>query len=112
MSIAYHSYNPNQSVTIKTPNLLHRHTDVVKRFRQLESSSFCEKYNNYDHSSILSSLQFFGYVEEAEWAIETMKESNKPVACTMRIGPMGDYKGVSPQDCAVRMARAGNDPKL
>ena len=46
-------------------------------------------------------------MEEAEWSIEVMKELKVPIACTMRICPAGDHDGVSPQDCAVRMAKAG-----
>ena len=58
-------------------------------------------------NSPLLLLQFYAHVEEAEWAIETMKEFNKPVACTMRICTVGDMDGVSPGDCAVRMVKAG-----
>ena len=36
-------------------------------------------------------------MEEAEWAIEVMKELGVPVACTMRVGPTGDFDDVSPQ---------------
>ena len=54
------------------------------------------------------SPQFFGYVEEAEWVVEVMKSTGKPTAVTMCIGPLGDYANVSPGDCAVRLARAGN----
>ena len=46
-------------------------------------------------------------MEEAEWAIEVMKELGVPVACTMRVGPTGDFDDVSPGDCAVRMANTG-----
>jgi len=53
--------------------------------------------------------EFFGHVEEAEWAIETLKETGLPVACTMRMGPTGDIDDVAPGDCAVRMAKAGAD---
>ncbi|XP_066299970.1 betaine--homocysteine S-methyltransferase 1-like [Branchiostoma lanceolatum] len=53
--------------------------------------------------------EFFGYVEEAEWAIEVLKGKGKPVACTLRIGPTGDDSGVSPGECAVRMAKVGAD---
>jgi len=44
-----------------------------------------------------------------EWAIEVCKETDKPVAATMCIGPEGDLHGVSAAECAVRMARAGAD---
>ena len=46
-------------------------------------------------------------MEEAEWAVEVMKSTGKPTAITMCIGPAGDSSGVSPGECAVRMARAG-----
>ena len=42
-----------------------------------------------------------------EWAIEVCKESGKPVAASMCIGPEGDLHGTSTGDCAVRMAKAG-----
>ncbi|PIK57522.1 putative betaine--homocysteine S-methyltransferase 1 [Apostichopus japonicus] len=55
--------------------------------------------------------EFFGHVEEAEMAIEAMKQLNIPIACTMKIGPAGDLSlpHKSPQECAVRMAKAGAD---
>ena len=46
-------------------------------------------------------------MEEAEWAIEVMKELGIPVACTMRMGPTGDMHNVLAGECAVRMAKAG-----
>ena len=52
--------------------------------------------------------QFFASVEEAEWAVEVMKSTGKPSAITMCIGPDGDRNDVSPGQCAVRLARAGN----
>ena len=42
-----------------------------------------------------------------EWAIELALKYGKPVAATMCIGPTGDGHGVSPGECAIRMARAG-----
>ncbi|XP_038066777.1 betaine--homocysteine S-methyltransferase 1-like [Patiria miniata] len=53
--------------------------------------------------------EFFGTIQEAEWAVEAMKALGKPVACTMRIPPIGDENGVLPQECAVRMVKAGAD---
>lgn len=41
--------------------------------------------------------------------MEVLKATNKPVAVTMRIGPLGDWAGVSVEDCAIRMAKAGAD---
>ena len=52
-------------------------------------------------------FQYFEHVEEIEWAIEVAKETKKPVAGNMCIGPEGDMHGVSAGDCAVRMAKAG-----
>ncbi|XP_038066766.1 betaine--homocysteine S-methyltransferase 1-like [Patiria miniata] len=51
--------------------------------------------------------EFFINIEEAEWAIQAMAEIGVPVACTMRIPSRGDAAGHSPQECAVRMAKAG-----
>ena len=42
-----------------------------------------------------------------EWAIEVCAETGKTVAASMCIGPEGDLHGVSAEECAVRMAKAG-----
>ena len=36
-------------------------------------------------------------------------KTDKPIACTMRIGEMGDEDGVSVEECAIRMAKTGAD---
>jgi betaine-homocysteine S-methyltransferase len=53
--------------------------------------------------------EYFEYIEEMEWAIESCKEtdSEKPIMATMCIGPMGDLSGKSVQECAQRMKNAG-----
>ena len=73
--------------------------------------------------------EFFSDVVEAEWAIECIMEAlgrmeesgggsgggsgsgseeRRPaVGVTMSIGPMGDFSGISPQECAIRLKRAG-----
>ncbi|XP_077318725.1 betaine--homocysteine S-methyltransferase 1 [Lithobates pipiens] len=51
--------------------------------------------------------EYFEHVEEAVWAVEVLKEAGKPVAATLCIGPDGDMNGVSPGQCAVRLAKAG-----
>lgn len=56
---------------------------------------------------VCSVLQYFEHVEEAVWAVEMLKETGKPVAATLCIGPQGDMHGVSPQECAVRLVTAG-----
>lgn len=53
--------------------------------------------------------EYFEHIEEMEWAIEVCKETGKPVASTMCIGPKGDIDGVPAADCAVRMAKAGSN---
>jgi betaine-homocysteine S-methyltransferase len=60
---------------------------------------------DYDVDFVLA--EFFAHVEEIELCIETIKRANKPIAATMRIGPLGDSNGVSVEECAVRMAKAG-----
>uniref|UniRef100_A0A8C4RW58 Betaine-homocysteine methyltransferase n=1 Tax=Erpetoichthys calabaricus TaxID=27687 RepID=A0A8C4RW58_ERPCA len=53
--------------------------------------------------------EYFEHVEEAQWAVQVLKESGKPVAATLCIGPTGDLNGVSPGDCAVKLGKAGAD---
>ena len=48
-------------------------------------------------------------MEEAEWAIEVMKATGKPVAMCLSICSAGDLEGVSLEECAVRIAKAGNN---
>ncbi|PWA19728.1 hypothetical protein CCH79_00007059 [Gambusia affinis] len=51
--------------------------------------------------------EYFEHVEEAEWAVQVLKTSGKPVAASLCIGPEGDMHGVSPGECAVRLVKAG-----
>jgi len=51
--------------------------------------------------------EYFEHIEEMEWAIEVCLASGKTVAASMCIGPEGDLHGVSAEECAVRMAKAG-----
>ena len=41
-----------------------------------------------------------------------MKNTGKPIAITMAIGPAGDSNYVATGECAVRLARAGNSVNL
>ncbi|KAL0965324.1 hypothetical protein UPYG_G00279780 [Umbra pygmaea] len=51
--------------------------------------------------------EYFEHVEEAEWAVQVLSTSKKPVCASLCIGPDGDLNGVSPGDCAVRLVKAG-----
>uniref|UniRef100_F7AUB9 Hcy-binding domain-containing protein n=1 Tax=Ciona intestinalis TaxID=7719 RepID=F7AUB9_CIOIN len=51
--------------------------------------------------------EFFGHVEELEICVDVMKKAKLPIACTMKLGPIGDLNGVSVEECAVRMAKTG-----
>lgn len=42
------------------------------------------------------------------WAVDVLREAGKPVAVTMCIGPEGDMHDVTPGECAVKLAQAGN----
>lgn len=53
--------------------------------------------------------ELFFYVEEAEWAIEVMKATGKPVAMCMCVCTAGDMEEVPIDECAVRIAKAGAD---
>jgi len=52
-------------------------------------------------------LEYFRNCEEMEWALECLADCGVPLLATMCIGPRGDPQGVSPGECAVRMAQAG-----
>jgi len=39
--------------------------------------------------------------------VEVLKETGKPVAASLCIGPEGDMHGLSPQECAVKLVKAG-----
>ncbi|XP_072039941.1 betaine--homocysteine S-methyltransferase 1-like isoform X2 [Amphiura filiformis] len=67
----------------------------------------CDLYRKKGVDFLLG--EFYAHVEEAEWAIEVMKEYKIPVACTMRICSTGDKDGVSTENCAIRMVKAGAD---
>ncbi|XP_003978166.1 betaine--homocysteine S-methyltransferase 1 [Takifugu rubripes] len=51
--------------------------------------------------------EYFEHVEEAEWAVQVLKATGKPVAATLCIGPEGDLNGISPGECGVRLVKAG-----
>uniref|UniRef100_A0A8C5NAT1 Betaine--homocysteine S-methyltransferase 1-like n=1 Tax=Gouania willdenowi TaxID=441366 RepID=A0A8C5NAT1_GOUWI len=51
--------------------------------------------------------EYFEHVEEAVWAVEVLKETGKPVAASLCIGPDGDMHGVSAAECAVKLVKAG-----
>ncbi|XP_072043049.1 betaine--homocysteine S-methyltransferase 1-like, partial [Amphiura filiformis] len=78
-----------------------------KEFIKRELRKQCDLYIKKGVDFLLG--EFYAHVGEAEWAIETMKEYNVPVACTMRICSVGDQNGVDTETCAVRMAKAGAD---
>lgn len=54
--------------------------------------------------------QLFWYVEQAEWATEMIKATGKPVVVCLSISLAGDMTGILPEECAVRVARAGKIP--
>jgi len=53
--------------------------------------------------------EYFEHVEEAEWALEVLKETGLPTAVTLCIGPEGDMHGISAGECGLRLAQAGAD---
>ena len=44
--------------------------------------------------------EYFEHTEEDVWAMEVLKESGKPVAATVCIGPERDMHGVTPGEWA------------
>ncbi|XP_074648847.1 S-methylmethionine--homocysteine S-methyltransferase BHMT2-like [Tubulanus polymorphus] len=74
---------------------------------QAEFEKQCQVFKEKDVDFFIA--EFFCSIEEIEWAIDVMKKYNKPIACTMRIGPVGCMDGISAGECAVRMAKRGAD---
>ena len=91
----------------QTPTYLStRDEDLTKE----EFRKQCVIFNRNKHLVDFVVVEYFEHVEEAVWAVEVCKENlDMPVAATISIGPSGDLDGVSPGDCAVRLARAGAD---
>ncbi|XDC76872.1 hypothetical protein R6Z07F_008045 [Ovis aries] len=61
-------------------------------------------FSKNEHS--LRSSVYFENAVEAVWAVEVLKETGKPVAATVCIGPEGDMPGVTPGECAVKLRKA------
>lgn len=88
----------------QTPSYMSGHgKEVVQKEFQEQIDVFVKN----DVDFLLGELFF--YVEEAEWAIEVMKATGKPVAMCLNICTVGDLEGVPIDECAVRIAKAGAD---
>ncbi|CAB3980175.1 betaine--homocysteine S-methyltransferase 1, partial [Paramuricea clavata] len=61
------------------------------------------------HDSDFIIVEYFYSCEEAEWAVEVLKETGKPVMASLCISTQGDLKGVPTDECAVRLVKAGAD---
>ncbi|XP_066129738.1 S-methylmethionine--homocysteine S-methyltransferase BHMT2 isoform X2 [Saccopteryx bilineata] len=79
----------------------HKDEARVKKLFRLQLEVFVRK--NVDFLI----AEYFEHAEEAVWAVEVLKESGKPVAATMCIGPEGDKHGITPGECAVKLVKAG-----
>lgn len=76
-----------------------------------EAATGNDQYSSEDGSTkavlVFFYCQYFEHVEEAEWAVQALKATGKPVAATLCIGPEGDLNGISPGECGVRLVKAG-----
>ena len=54
-------------------------------------------------------FQYFHICEEAEWAVEVLKETGKSVMASLCITSECDYNGVPTEECAVRLVKAGKN---
>ncbi|CAB3984272.1 betaine--homocysteine S-methyltransferase 1 [Paramuricea clavata] len=61
------------------------------------------------HDSDFLIAEYFHICEEAEWAVEVLKETGKSVLASLCITSQSDYKGVPTDECAVRLVKAGAD---
>ncbi|KAI4820333.1 hypothetical protein KUCAC02_028317 [Chaenocephalus aceratus] len=95
-----------------TPEATVTHPEVVRQLHReflRAGSNVMQTFTFYASDDRGQSLKisYFEHVEEAEWAVQMLKASGKPVAACMCIGPDGDMHDVSPGECAVRLVKAG-----
>jgi len=94
--------------TMVAGGIIQTATFKKKRDREEVQAELREALEIYIKNDIdLIIVEYFRNIIEMEWAIELALSYGLPVAATMCIGPKGDEQGVSPGECAVRMARAG-----
>jgi len=74
-------------------------------YARIEFEKQLQPYIDHDVDFVMG--EYFHYIDEMEVCIDVMKKAKKPIAAAMRIGPLGDHNGVSVEECAVRMAKAG-----
>ncbi|XP_057554201.1 S-methylmethionine--homocysteine S-methyltransferase BHMT2-like isoform X2 [Hippopotamus amphibius kiboko] len=92
-----------------TPEAIAGHPDAVRQLHVefLRAGSNVMQTFTFSASGDNMESQYFEYAEEAVWAVEVLKESRKPMAATMCIGPEGDMHGITPGECAVKLVKAG-----
>ncbi|XP_030882416.1 betaine--homocysteine S-methyltransferase 1 isoform X2 [Leptonychotes weddellii] len=92
-----------------TPEAVVDHPDAVRQLHIefLRAGSNVMQTFTFAASEDNMESKYFEHAEEAIWAVEVLKESGKPLAATMCIGPDGDMCGVTPGECAVKLVKAG-----
>ncbi|XP_029370890.1 betaine--homocysteine S-methyltransferase 1 isoform X3 [Echeneis naucrates] len=92
-----------------TPEAAAEHPEAVRQLHReflRAGANVMQTFTFYASDDKLDN-KYFEHVEEAEWAVQVLKTTGKPVAATLCIGPEGDLNRVSPGDCAVRLVKAG-----
>uniref|UniRef100_A0A671G008 Betaine--homocysteine S-methyltransferase 2 n=1 Tax=Rhinolophus ferrumequinum TaxID=59479 RepID=A0A671G008_RHIFE len=92
-----------------TPEAVVEHPNAVRQLHMefLRAGSDVMQTFTFSASEENMESKYFEHAEEAVWAVEVLKESGKPVAATMCIGPEGDKHDVTPGACAVKLVKAG-----
>ncbi|PNJ60651.1 BHMT2 isoform 2 [Pongo abelii] len=92
-----------------TPEAVIEHPDAVRQLHMefLRAGSNVMQTFTFSASEDNMESKYFEHVEEAVWAVEVLKESDRPVAVTMCISPEGDMHDITPGECAVRLVKAG-----
>ena len=76
--------------------------DVQKYFKEQ-----AEIFVRHDSDFLIA--EYFHICEEAEWAVEVLKQTGKPIMASLCIASECDYNGVPTGECAVRLVKAGAD---
>ncbi|XP_030625030.1 betaine--homocysteine S-methyltransferase 1 isoform X3 [Chanos chanos] len=94
-----------------TPEAAAEHPEAVRQLHReflRAGANVMQTFTFYASDDKLEN-KYFEHVEEAEWAVQVLKSTGKPVAANMCIGPDGDMHGVSAGECAIRLVKAGAD---
>lgn len=87
-----------------------QHSSMKTRQMEEVKSDFRKQCEIFKNKVDFMVVDHFENVQECEWAIDVVKEIiDCPVLASLLVSKHGDLKGISCEDCAVRMVQSGAD---